>query len=169
MIEDVPQDPDELAALAELAFSGTLKQLIFTFYEGNEHLKDAEESIFSQLKSDCATACELVFDQQTPDTKAFLALSLYYYVLDNAENMLHSMLSDTSNWGTELADQTDDLYVNIALRGEDASIAVSRAEDHATPQVFSPDGIRMGTDQDNLPRGLYIIRRGASSKKVVVR
>ena len=169
VIEDVPQDPDELAALAELAFSGTLKQLIFTFYEGNEHLKDAEESIFSQLKSDCATACELVFDQQTPDTKAFLALSLYYYVLDNAENMLHSMLSDTSNWGTELADQTDDLYVNIALRGEDASIAVSRAEDHATPQVFSPDGIRMGTDQDNLPRGLYIIRRGASSKKVVVR
>ncbi len=169
VIEDVPQDPDELAALAELAFSGTLKQLIFTFYEGNEHLKVAEESIFSQLKSDCATACELVFDQQTPDTKAFLALSLYYYVLDNAENMLHSMLSDTSNWGTELADQTDDLYVNIALRGADASIAVRRAEDHATPQVFSPDGIRMGTDLNNLPRGLYIIRRGASSKKVVVR
>ena len=158
VIEDVPQDPDELAALAELAFSGTLKQLIFTFYEGNEHLKVAEESIFSQLKSDCATACELVFDQQTPDTKAFLALSLYYYVLDNAENMLHSMLSDTSNWGTELADQTDDLYVNIALRGADASIAVSRAEDHATPH---PHGHR---PEQSSPRTVYYPQRRVVQK-----
>ena len=169
VVEDVPQDPEELLALAELAFSETLKKLIFTFYEGNENLKDAEKSIFSQLKSDCATACELVFDQQTPDTKAFLALSLYYYVLDNAENIFHSMLSDTSNWGTELADQMDDLYTTVALREGDAGIDASRAEDSTTLQIYSPDGIRMGSDLKKLPRGLYIVRKGTSSNKVVVR
>lgn len=169
VVEDVPQDPEELSALAELAFSGTLKKLIFTFYEGNENLKDAEKSIFSQLKSDCTTACELVFDQQTSDTKAFLALSLYYYVLDNAENIFHSMLSDTSNWGTELADQTDDLYTTVALREGDAGIDTRRAVDSTTLQIYSPDGIRMGSDLKNLPRGLYIVRKGTSSNKVVVR
>ena len=169
VLDDVPKDPEELAALAEQAFSETLKKVIFTFYEGNEHLKSAEEDIFGQLKTDCATACELVFEQQTPDTRAFLAMTLYYYVLENAETMLHSMLSDTSNWGTELADQTDDFYVNIALRGADAGIAVSRAKDNTTLQVYSPDGIRMGSDLKNLPRGLYIVRQGASSNKIVVR
>ena len=170
VIEDVPQDPEELSAITEQAFSMTLKKLIFTFYEGNEHLKDAEESIFNQLMSDCATACELVFDQQTPDTRAFLAMTLYYYMLDNAETMLHSMLSDTSYWGTDLADQTDDLYLSVALSDSGESVVLSQVDDSSMPQqIFSPDGICLGSDLNGLPRGLYIIRRGSSSNKVVVR
>ncbi len=169
VLSDVPQDPEELSDIAEMAFAETLKKLIFTFYEGNEHLKNTEESIFDQLKADCATACELVFDQQTPDTRAFLALSVYYYILDNAENMLHSMLSDTSYLGTDLADQTDDLYLSVALGDADQGIVSTRTEDSRAQLVYTPDGILMGSNLHGLPRGLYIVRRGASSKKVVVR
>ena len=169
VIEDVPQDPDELSTIVEQAFSESMKKVIFTLSEGNENLKDAEENIFEQLKNDCAIACDLIFDQQTPDTRAFLAMSMYYYMIDSMETMLKSMLSDTSYMGTELADQTDDLYLTVSLDGHDAGIMSIQLDDASAPcEVFGINGVRMGTNLRHLPRGLYIIRQGAKTRKVIL-
>lgn len=169
VIDDVPQDPEELSAIVEMAFSGTMKKVLFTLSEGNEQLKDAEENVFSQLKSDCALACELMFDQQTPDTRAFLAMSMYYYMLENGETSLKSMLSDTSYMGTDLADQTDDLYLKVSLRDNGAGIISTSMDDgSATIEVYGINGIRLGSDVRSLPHGIYIIRQGGKTHKVIL-
>ena len=75
-----------------------------------------------------------------------------------------------SYWGTDLADQTDDLYLSVALSDSGESVVLSQVDDSSMPQqIFSPDGICLGSDLNGLPRGLYILRRGSSSNKVVVR
>lgn len=169
VIDDVPQDPEELSAIMEMAFSETMKKVLFTLSEGNEQLKDAQENIFSQLKNDCALACELMFDQQTPDTRAFLAMSMYYYMLENGETLLKSMLSDTSYMGTDLADQTDDLYLRVSLRDNGAGIISTSVDEGSAPcEVYGINGIRLGSDARRLPHGIYIIRQGAKTHKVIL-
>ena len=123
----------------------------------------------SQLKNDCALACELMFDQQTPDTRAFLAMSMYYYMLENGETLLKSMLSDTSYMGTDLADQTDDLYLKVSLRDNGAGIISTSVDEGSAPcEVYGINGIRLGSDARRLPHGIYIIRQGAKTHKVIL-
>lgn len=170
VLSDVPQDTDELARIAYLSFAETMKKVLFTLSEGDEQLKDAEEGIFEQLRKDCETASDLIFDQQTPDTRAFLALTMYYFMLDYAENPFHSMFSDTSYWGTELADQTDDLYLTVDLKGNGSGIQLTQAGGMEAPlMVCGIDGIVRHETMENLPRGIYVVRQGGKTYKIVKR
>jgi 3',5'-cyclic AMP phosphodiesterase CpdA len=170
ILEDVPSDPDSLAAIANKAFGETIRKVLFTHFEGNENLKDASSIIISQLEKDCEKACELVFDHQDETTRAFLASTLYIYMLEKGEKTIKSMLSDITHLGTSEADQTDDLYTTIALADIDLGICeVDVISDQAAPRIYLLSGQYVGSDMQRLPRGIYVIRQGSESKKVLVK
>ena len=169
VVSDVPQDTDELAAIITEAFGETMRKVIFTASEGNEHLKDAANTILAQLEKDTSVACDLIFDQQNEPTKAFLAQSMYIYMLEMGEDIIKSMLSDVSYMGTDLADQTDDLYVTISLKDGESSITQMPAADKGVRQVYGLSGIRQPDGLSRLRKGIYVVREGGKSRKVVVR
>ena len=119
IVDDVPSDPNELTAIAVEAFGNSLRQIVFTISEGNEHLKDAVKLVTEQLEKDCDKLCDLVFDNQNESTRSFLSYAMFGYLMEMAESSLKSMLSDTSYLGTNMANQTDDLYLTIALKDVD--------------------------------------------------
>ena len=169
VIADVPTDPDSLTLIADECFGQTVSKVFFTLAEGNEHLKNASEIILNQLKTDCDHACEMIFDNQNEATRIFLSSSMYIYLLENAEDVLKSMMSDTSYLGTAYADQTDDLYLTVELKkttGIEERVAPERVGDKA---VYTVDGHFMGHDTSRLPKGVYVIRQGAGNSKVIVR
>lgn len=169
IIDDVPTDPNELAAIAIEAFGGTLRKVFFTASEGNEHLKDAVNVVLNELEEDCDKACSLIFDQQNESTRSFLSYAMYGYMLEMGEGIIKSMLSDTSHMGTPLADQSDDLYLTIALKDVDSGIVetVMTSHDNANHvygiagQVVSIDG--------KLPKGVYVVKTGNKVRKILVK
>lgn len=170
IIGDVPTDPDTLAAVATKAFGETMKMVIYTSSEGNENLKDAADRVLQQLSADCSTACDLIFDQQNAATRSFLATSLYIYMLDYVEEVIKSMLSDTSHMGEDLADQTDDLYLSVNLRDARSGVTVVRHDDENGPNcVYGANGMALSKDVNQLPKGFYIVRKGDKTTKVVIR
>lgn len=170
IIEDVPTDPDTLAAVATKAFGETMKMVIYTSSEGNENLKNAADRVLQQLSADCTTACDLIFDQQNAATRSFLATSLYIYMLDYVEDVIKSMLSDTSHMGEDIADRTDDLYLSVNLRDAQSGIAVVRHDDENKGcRVYGANGMALGKDVNQLPKGFYIVRKGDKTTKVVIR
>ena len=169
-ISDIPSDNDELAALAYEAFGNTLEKVVFTSAEGNENLKGAAEVILQQLKTDCAKACDLIFDNQNADTRAFLTTILQLMVMEKAEPMVKSMLSDVSFLGTADENQTDDLYLTIRLTDEQSGIhAISPDEENASATVYTITGMPVSGNTSSLPKGIYVKRQGNSVKKVLVK
>lgn len=169
VLDDVPQDPAELSAIANEAFGETFRKVIFTIFEGNEHLKNAYDNIMAQLEADCKKACDLVFDQQSADTRAFLASSMSIYFAEYAGEIIKSMLSDISYMGTDLADQTDDLFLSVDLSTGLSVIKVVAADSSDGVAVFAIDGTYRGSRLEGLPRGLYVVRQGSRVKKVTVK
>ena len=169
IIDDVPTDPDELAAIATDAFGGTLRKVFFTASEGNEHLKDAVNVVLNELEEDCDRACSLIFDQQNESTRSFLSYAMYGYMMEVGEDIVKSMLSDTSHLNTPLANQTDDLYLSIALKEVQNGIVETEmtSQDKVTHiydiagQVVSIDG--------KLPKGVYVVKTGNKVRKILVK
>ena len=169
VLDDVPQDPDELSDIAYKAFGETFKKVIFTIYEGNEYLKDGYQEIMTQLESDCRTACDLVFDQQSADTRAFLSYSMAIYFSEYAGDIIKSMLSDISYMGTDLADQTDDLFLSVDLQTGRSGITDMKVDSRKGMSVFGIDGTYMGNKLEGLPHGIYVVRQAGKVRKVAVR
>ena len=169
IIDDVPTDANELSAIAIESFGGTLRKVFFTASEGNEHLKDAVDVVLNELEEDCDKACSLIFDQQNESTRSFLSYAMYGYMLEMGEDIVKSMLSDTSHLGTPLADQTDDLHLSIALKEVDSSIVETL--------TTSQDGVNHVYDiagnvvniNGKLPKGVYVVKTGDKVKKVLVK
>lgn len=168
VIDDVPQDPDELSAIAYEAFSETFRKVIFTIFEGNEHLKDAYSNIMKQLEVDCRKACDLVFDHQSADTRAFLATTMSIYFSEYAGDVVKSMLSDVSNMGTDLADQTDDLYLSIDLATGLSGIKSAPVAECAKA-IYTIGGTYCGQRLQGLSPGIYIVRQGTKARKVAIK
>ena len=170
VISDVPTDPNELADIGTMAFAKTLRKVVFTMYEGNEQLKDAVNDVDKQMQSDCKFACDLVFDNQSEDTRAFLAYSMYIYMMDTAEDIIKSMLTDTSYMGTEWVNQTDDLYLTIRLKDVEEGIQETLATEKRSGEVVGNlSGQVMMSPLSSLPKGVYVVRKGDVVRKVMVR
>jgi hypothetical protein len=99
-------------------FSNKVVVLAVTVFDNiaSMSLKDAVDVELNELEEDCDKACSLIFDQQNESTRSFLSYAMYGYMMEMGEDIVKSMLSDTSHLGTPLADQTDDLYLSIALK-----------------------------------------------------
>lgn len=169
LIDDVPNDPNELADIATEAFGKTLRMAFFTYSESNEHLKDAVDVVLKQLEEDCDKACDLVFDQQNESTRAFLSYAMYGYMLEMGEDIIKSMLSDTSHLGTPLADQTDDQHLVITLKDVGEGIAEdTMASQVGESCVYDISG-RMVHIDGCIPGGVYVVKVGDKVKKVLVK
>lgn len=169
IIDDVPTDVNELSAIALEAFGETLRKVIYTHAEANEHLKDAAKVVLEQLEDDCDTACNFIFDQQNESTRAFLSYAMYGYMLEMGEPAIKSMLSDTSYLGTSMADQTDDLYLTVALKDVDEGVASVLAHGEGTKGVYSITGQAAGNSVAGLPKGVYIVWKDGKARKVTVK
>lgn len=169
-LSDIPESNDELAAIAYQAFGTTLEKVVFTSAEGNEQLKGAADEVIAALNNDCVTACNLIFDNQNEDTRAFLATIIQLMVMERAEPMLRSMLSDLSFMGTADENQTDDLYLTVNLSDEKSGVpALSITESSDEAAFYTIEGVRVNGDTSVLPKGIYIRKQGKESRKVIVR
>ncbi len=169
IIDDVPTDPNELSAIAIEAFGGTLRKVFFTASEGNEHLKDAVDVVLNELEEDCDKACSLIFDQQNESTRSFLSYAMYGYMLEMGEDIVKSMLSDTSHLGTPLADQTDDLHLSIALKEVDSGIVETMTTSQGgVNHVYDIAGNVVNIN-GKLPKGVYVVKTGDKVRKVLVK
>ncbi len=169
IIDDVPTDVNELAAIALEAFGETMRKVIFTHSEANEHLKDAANAVLDQLEKDCDTACNLIFDHQNESTRSFLSYAFYGYMLEMGEPAIRSMLSDTSYLGTPMADQTDDLNLTVALKDVDEGVVSVVAHEAGANGVYSITGQAAGHSVEGLPKGVYIVKKGGKARKVTVK
>lgn len=171
VIADIPADNDELAALAFEAFGATFEKVVFTTDEANENLKGAADEILEQLKADCVKACDLIFDNQNTDTRAFLATILQLTLMDRAEPVIKSMLNDVSFMGTPDENQTDDLYLTVDLSYGESGIP-SVLPDNVQPvetAVYTLSGIKVSTSMNHLPKGVYVVRQGNETWKIMIR
>ncbi|MBO4659806.1 MAG: metallophosphoesterase [Prevotella sp.] len=169
-IADIPEDNDELAAIAYEAFGPTLSKVVYTSAEGNEQLKGAADEILEQLKTDCAKACQLIFDNQNEDTRAFLTTIFQLMVMEKAEPAVRSMMSDVSFLGTPDENQTDDLYLTVRLTEEQSGIpAVTGVEEAGRTMVYTITGMPITGDASTLPQGIYVVRQGNSVRKILVK
>ncbi len=170
VISDVPTDTQEMTEIATVAFAETVRKIVFTTAEGNEHLKDAVDNIDKQIQADCKKACDLVFDHQNEDTRSFLAYSMYIYMMDTAEDAIKSMMTDTSYLGTELANQTDDLYLNIRLKDVESGVEERfvTTNDKVTT-IYNLSGTMLDAPLKSLPKGVYVVKKGNDIQKVLVR
>ena len=169
IIDDVPTDPNESSAIAIEAFGGTLRKVFFTASEGNEHLKDAVDVVLNELEEDCDKACSLIFDQQNESTRSFLSYAMYGYMLEMGEDIVKSMLSDTSHLGTPLADQTDDLHLSIALKEVESGIVETMTTSQGgVNHVYDIAG-QVVRFNGKLPKGVYVVKTGDKVKKVLVK
>ena len=171
VIADIPTDNDELAALAFEAFGATFEKVVFTTDEANENLKGAADEILEQLKADCVKACDLIFDNQNTDTRAFLATILQLTLMDRAEPVIKSMLNDVSFMGTPDENQTDDLYLTVDLSYGESGIP-SVLPDNVQPAemaVYTLSGIKVSTNMNHLPKGVYVVRQGNETWKIMIR
>ena len=166
LIDDVPEDPKELTAIAMQAFGKVIREVIYTTSEGNEQLKDASKVVLSHLEEGCKEACDIVFDHQSEQSKAFLASSMYIYMLELGEPTILSMLSDTSYMGTPEANQTDDLYLTIKLKDNESGITQIPSSNNDIPATYSITGQKVGNATQK-SHGIYIIRNGNKAIKVL--
>ena len=171
VIADIPADNDELAALAFEAFGATFEKVVFTTDEANENQKGAADEILEQLKADCVKACDLIFDNQNADTRAFLATILQLTLMDRAEPVIKSMLNDVSFMGTPDENQTDDLYLTVDLSYGESGIPSVLPDDMqpAETAVYTLSGIKVSTSMNHLPKGVYVVRQGNETWKIMIR
>ena len=87
-----------------------------------------------------------------------------------AEDIIKSMLTDTSYMGTEWVNQTDDLYLTIRLKDVEEGIQETLATEKRSGEVVSNlSGQVMRSPLSSLPKGVYVVRKGDVVRKVMVR
>ena len=123
VLQDIPMNTDQLTTIALQAFGPVMEKVIFTHCEGNENLKLAEDEIIAEFNEGCRVACDLVFDNQDDDTKAFMLQLLQAQMQSrDVENVLRSMMSDTAYLGQPDQSQDNDLYYTVHLRYDPSAI-----------------------------------------------
>lgn len=169
VLQDIPMNTDELSAIVLQAFGPVMEKVVFTHCEGNENLKMAEEEIVAEFNEACRMACDLVFDNQDEDTRAFM-FTLMKAQMDSrgVETMLRSMLSDTAYLGLPDQSQNNDLYSTIRLRSngsvvKDVLLPLSNQE-----VIYNLAGQIIPSTNIN-SKGVYIIRKEGKVKKVLVK
>lgn len=91
-------------------------------------------------------------------------------MMDTAEDIIKSMLTDTSYMGTEWVNQTDDLYLTIRLKDVEEGIQETLATEKRSGEVVSNlSGQVMMSPLSSLPKGVYVVRKGDVVRKVMVR
>lgn len=169
VLQDIPMNTEQLSTIVMQAFGPVMEKAIFTHCEGNENMKMAEDEIIAEFNQACELACELVFDNQDDDTKAFMLTLLQAQMQSKGvETMLRSMLSDTAYLGLPDQSQDNDLYYTIHLRRDNSGInhvttALSNNED-----IYNLAGQKLISDKANL-KGVYIIRKDGQFRKVMLK
>ena len=172
VINDVPTDVDTLTDIAYNAFGEIGEKIIFTHSEANENKKRAE-GITDEFYAACNKACDLIFDQQDADTRAFLSL-LFTSQFESRGiiETLQSMLTDTAYMGLPDEAQTDDLYGVIRLRltetEQDIHDVITGTNTRGTI-IHNLSGQRIAQPESQLPKGIYIITNGGDTHKVIRR
>ena len=81
------------------------------------------------------------------------------------------MLNDVSFMGTPDENQTDDLYLTVNLSDGESGIP-SVMPDNVQPAetaVYTLSGIKVSTNINHLPKGVYVVRQGNETWKIMVR
>ena len=91
------------------------------------------------------------------------------YFSEYASDIIKSMLSDISYMGTDLADQTDDLFLSVDLQTGRSGITDMKVDSRKGMSVFGIDGTYMGNKLEGLPHGIYVVRQAGKVRKVAVR
>lgn len=172
VINDVPTDVESLTDIAYEAFGEIGQKIIFTHSEANENHKQAD-GVIDEMYAACAKACDLIFDQQDDDTRAFLAMILTTQLESRGVlETVKSMLTDTAYMGLPDEAQTDDLFGVIRLRLTDDEMAIhspGAAPDGRPAIIYNLSGQRIAQPESQLPRGIYIISSGGETRKIIVR
>lgn len=169
VLQDIPMNTDELSSIVVQAFGPVMEKVIFTHCEGNENLKMAEDEIIVEFNQACEVACDLVFDNQDDDTKAFMLTLLQAQMQSRGvETMLRSMLSDTAYLGFADQSQTNDLYYTIQLRKDESAIQNISLPLFKQEGIYNLAGQKVSSTNINL-KGVYIIRKDGKVKKVMMK
>ena len=81
------------------------------------------------------------------------------------------MLNDVSFMGTPDENQTDDLYLTVDLSYGESGIP-SVLPDNMQPAetaVYTLSGIKVSTNMNHLPKGVYVVRQGNETWKIMIR
>ena len=171
VINDVPTSVDSLTNIAYTAFGPLGEKIILTHSEGSEN-KKRTDALIDEFYASCNKCCDLVFDHQDADTRAFLSIILTsQFESRGIIETLRSMLTDTAYMGEADEAQTDDLFCTIRLRPTDEEMAIHglTANDTTVPTViYNLSGQRIAMPEACLPRGIYIVVRGGEARKVMI-
>jgi len=167
VLEDIPLNTESLTSVAMDAFRPVMEKVIFTHSEGNENLKLAEDQLMAEFYEGCKHACDLVFDNQDEDTRAFM-LTLMETQMESRgiDNILRSMLSDRAYMGLPDESQDNDLYYTIRLKPSDMAVKPIIV-DGGEEMIYNVSGQKMNS-RKQLPKGLYLIRKDGTTKKVLM-
>ena len=87
---------------------------------------------------------------------------------DQIENIVGSMLTDISYRGTPDENRTDDLYLDIALRGDPSGVRTVTTSHPTGTSIYTTSGVAVGNSLQQLPTGIYIVCEGGKVRKVAV-
>lgn len=167
---DIPMTTDELTSIVIQAFRPVMEKVIFTHCEGNENLKIAEEELVAEFNDACWVACDLVFDNQDEDTKAFMFTLMQSQMQSrNVETMLRSMMSDLAYYGQPDQSQDNDLYYTVHLRHDPSGIQpVTPICVNDGEIIYNLAGQKLSPTQLQ-HKGIYIIKKDGQTKKVMMK
>lgn len=172
VMNDVPTQVDSLTDIFYTAFGSVGEKIILTHMEGNENQKRTD-ALIDEFYASCNKCCDLIFDHQDADTRAFLAIILTSQFESNGIiETFRSMLTDTAYMGEADEAQTDDLFCTIRLRLTDEEMAIRGLTTGGTPAptvIYNLSGQRMAIPESCLPHGIYVIVSGGEARKVMVK
>jgi hypothetical protein len=172
VMNDVPTQVDSLTDIFYTAFGSVGEKIILTHMEGNENQKRTD-ALIDEFYASCNKCCDLIFDHQDADTRAFLAIILTSQFESNGIiETFRSMLTDTAYMGEDDEAQTDDLFCTIRLRLTDEEMAIRGLTTGDTPAptvIYNLSGQRMAMPESCLPHGIYVIVSGGEARKVMVK
>ena len=169
VLQDIPMNVDQLSAIVLQAFGPVMEKAVFTHCEGNENLKMAEDEIVAEFNEACKMACDLVFDNQDDDTKAFMLTLLQAQMQSRGvETILRSMLSDKAYLGLPDQSQDNDLYYTIQLRHDPNAIHPATTVLSNNEEIYNLTGQKMLSGKTNL-KGVYLIRKDGELKKYLLK
>ena len=169
VLQDIPMNIDQLTVIVQQAFGPVMEKAVFTHCEGNENLKMAEDEIVAEFNQACSTACDLVFDNQDDDTKAFMLTLLQAQMQSRGvESILRSMLSDKAYLGLSDQSQDNDLYYTIQLRKTPNAIPPATIAFSSNEVIYNLTGQKLTSDKTNV-KGVYLIRNGDKVRKIMLR
>ena len=145
---DVPKTPDELTKLAMDYFGDLLEEMLIIQTEGNENDNPRSAEILPTLK----TRLRKLLD----DRVGALSAAAYAYVDKRLEESVYpwltSMLTDTNQWGTNLASVTDD------QTGKERGGNNWNDNPDGDGRYYDLNGRFVGTELNDVPSGIYVTK-----------